>query len=71
MSFYEATDTPPLDFWWCLLWVSKPEWAALFTLGGGVCALCSSRIHLLCGTYLLMDSMLQPVAVPHMRVVKY
>ena len=34
--FCGATDTPVLDFWWCLLWVSKPEWAALFVLGGGV-----------------------------------
>ena len=25
-----------LDFWWRLLWVSEPEWAALFALGGGV-----------------------------------
>ena len=25
-----------LDFWWYLLWVSMPEWAALFTLGRGV-----------------------------------
>ena len=31
-----ATDTPVLDLWWCLLWVSKPEWAALFALGGGI-----------------------------------
>ena len=37
MSFYGVTDTPVLDFWWCLLWVSKPECAALFALGGGVC----------------------------------
>ena len=22
--FCRATDTPVLDFWWCLLWVSKP-----------------------------------------------
>ena len=34
--FCGATDTPVLDFWWCLLWVSKPEWAALFKLGRGV-----------------------------------
>ena len=26
MSICWATDTPVLDFWWCLLWVSKPEW---------------------------------------------
>ena len=34
--FCGATDTPVLDFWWHLLWVSKPEWAALFALGGGI-----------------------------------
>ena len=32
MSFFGATGTPVLDFWWRLLWVSKPEWAALFAL---------------------------------------
>ena len=26
MSFLGATGTPVLHFWWCLLWVSKPEW---------------------------------------------
>ena len=26
MSFLGATGTPVLDFWWRLLWVSKPEW---------------------------------------------
>ena len=26
--FCGATDTPILDFWWRLLWVSKKEWAA-------------------------------------------
>ena len=35
-SFCGATDTPILDFWWCLPWVSKPEQAALFTLGRGI-----------------------------------
>ena len=24
--FCGATDTPVLDFWWRLLWVSKPGW---------------------------------------------
>ena len=43
MSFYGSTDTPVLDFWWCLLWVSKPERAALFTLGGGICDVHSLR----------------------------
>ena len=37
-----ATDTPFLDFWWCLLLFSKEEWAALFTLGGDV-HVCSPR----------------------------
>ena len=42
MSFCEATDTPILDFWWRLLWVSEPEpllflylgpfWSQLITL---------------------------------------
>ena len=36
MSFCGTTDTLVLDFWWHLLWVSKPEWAALFALGRGV-----------------------------------
>ena len=34
--FLWSTSTPVSDFWWCLLWISKPEWVALFTLGGGV-----------------------------------
>ena len=41
MSFRGATDTPVLDFWWHLLWVSEPEqffrspgpfWSQLITL---------------------------------------
>ena len=36
MAFCEATETPVLDFWWHLLWVSRPEWAALFILGRGI-----------------------------------
>ena len=35
--FCRVTDTPVLDFWWHLLWISKPEWAPLFTLGNGIC----------------------------------
>ena len=33
--FSGATGTPVLDFWWHL-WVSEPEWAALFTLMKGI-----------------------------------
>ena len=42
--FYGATDTPVLDFWWRLLWVSKPKWAALFVLGRGVYVTYSLRL---------------------------
>ena len=38
MSTFGATGTPVSDFWWRLLLVSKPEWAALFEL--------SSKIYL-------------------------
>ena len=38
-----ATDTPVLDFWWHLLWVSKPEWAVLLALGKGVHVIYSPR----------------------------
>ena len=31
-SFCGATDTPVLDFWWHFLWISQPEWVALFGL---------------------------------------
>ena len=41
--FCGATDTLVLDFWWNLLWVSKPEWAALFVLGRGIHDICSLR----------------------------
>ena len=43
MSIFGATDAPISDFWWRLLWVSKPEWAALVMLGGGVCVTHSLR----------------------------
>ena len=37
IPFCGTTDTPALDFWWCLLWDSKPEQEALFALGRGMC----------------------------------
>ena len=40
--------TPVLVFWWRLLWVSKPEWAALFILGGGMHVTHFPKIHLWC-----------------------
>ena len=33
--------TSVLDFWWYLLRVSGPDWAALFALGRGICVTCS------------------------------
>ena len=41
--FCGTMDTPVSDFWWRFLRVSKPEWASLFTLGGGTCVTCSLR----------------------------
>ena len=43
--FCGATGYPVLNFWWRLFWVSKPEWVALFALGGGVLwgSLCQVR----------------------------
>ena len=32
MSFFGATGTPVLDFWWRLLWGSKPEWVLPYSL---------------------------------------
>ena len=34
IPFCGATYTPVLNFWWYLLWVLKPEWAAIFMLAG-------------------------------------
>ena len=66
MSFYGATDTPVLDFWWCLLWVSKPKWAALFTLGRGICDVCSLRFTSgVTPAELLMASMVTSHCSPH------
>ena len=31
-----AAGASALGFWWCLLWVSKPAWTALFALGRGL-----------------------------------
>ena len=41
--FLGATDTHILDFWWCLLWVSNPEWADLFIFGRDIHVTCSLR----------------------------
>ena len=43
IPFCGFTDAPVFDFWWRLLWVSKPEWSSLFTLDGGEHVICSLR----------------------------
>ena len=56
IPFYGATDTPVLDFWWHFLWVSKPEWASLFALGGGIHTWHTfPEIHLWCDTCRTLD----------------
>ena len=36
-SFCGAADTPVLDFWWRLPWVSKPEWIPRLHASSPVC----------------------------------
>ena len=44
MSFFGATGAPVLDFWWRLLWVSKPGWVLPYLLFcGGECNVHSLR----------------------------
>ena len=43
MSYFGATGTPVLDFWWRLLWVSKPEWVLPYLHHGGECHVHSPR----------------------------
>ena len=43
MSIFGATGTPVLDFWWHLLWVSKPEWAMPYSHCRGKHNVCSPR----------------------------
>ena len=44
--FRGATDTPLLDFWWHLPWVSMPGWIPFCMLSH----LCDPQIHLWCDT---------------------
>ena len=32
----DLRDTHVMDYWWCLLWVSKPKWVTLFVFGRDV-----------------------------------
>ena len=50
--FCGATDTPVSDFWWCLLWVSKPKWVLPYSSLAEAYVLCYTfpEIHLWCDT---------------------
>ena len=50
--FFGATDTPILDFWWHLLWVSETEWILTYSSLAEVYVLCYTfpEIHLWCDT---------------------
>ena len=57
---------PIFVFWWCLLWVSKPEWATIFELGGGICLAHSLRFTSgAIPAYLLAASMAAEPSLPH------
>ena len=45
-THFGATGTPVLDFWWRLLWVSKPEWVLPYSHCGGEC-----NVHFLRSTF--------------------
>ena len=70
MSFFGATGTTVLDFWWRLLWVSKPEWVLPYSLFcGGECNVHSPR-----STYGATHASWQPVrslSLPHMHVQRW
>ena len=67
-SIFGATDTPVSDFWWHLLWVSKPEWAALFKLCGGVRDIHSLRFISGVTPLLVYMASIATGHFPHMRV---
>ena len=63
MSFYEAPNTPLLNFWWGLLW------AALFAFGRDVCDVCSLRFTSgVTPAELLTASMVASYCFPHICV---
>ena len=68
MSIYGVTDAPVSNFWWCLLWVLKPEWAALFAFGRGVCYIHSLRFTSGATPLLVYMASIAAVCFPHMYV---
>ena len=60
--FFGATGTLVLDFWWRLLWVSKPEWVLPC---GGKCNVHSPRSTSGSTHADLLAAGMQPVTSPH------
>ena len=62
---FGATGTPVLDFWWCLLWGSKPEWgSALLAFCRGECNVHSLRSTFGATLVDLLAASAQPSPVP-------
>ena len=65
LSFFGATGTLVLVFWWRLLWVSKPEWVLLYLYCGGECNVHSLRSTSGATYANLLTAGLLPVLSPH------
>ena len=66
LSFCGATGTPVLDFWWHLLWVSKPEWVLPYSIFcGGECNVHSPRFTSGATLAALLVAGTQPVTSSH------
>ena len=65
MSFFGATGTPVLDFWWRLLWVSKPEVVLPYSHCGGECNVHSPKSTSGATLANLLAAGLLPVLSPH------
>ena len=66
--FCGATDTPILNFWWCLLWVSKPEWVLPYLSLAEAYVLCYMFLRFTSGATpadLLAASMVAELSLPH------
>ena len=72
MSFFGATGTPVLDFWWCLLWDSKPEWVLPYSLFvDGECNIHSPRSTSGATLANLLAAGAQPVLNPHILLQRW
>ena len=65
MSYFGATGTPVLDFWWRLLWGVKPEWVLPYSHYGGECNVHSPRSTSGATLAHLLAAGAPPVLSPH------